>query len=229
RRILSVFLAIAIVLLVFSKLATEVREGETLGFDRWLLLDLRNPSDPDIPLGPRWLLKAMLDLTALGGVSVLALITILAAGYLIAARKRASAAFLVGAIAGGAVVSTLLKTIFARPRPELVAHLVAVDSMSFPSGHAMNSAVTYLTLGAALARAETDRRVRIFIMVAAVGLTLTIGFSRVYLGVHWPSDVIAGWAVGGAWAMLCSLVGQYLQSKRRIEPPGEEAELPFGD
>lgn len=221
-RILAVFLLIALAASGFAKLASEVAEGDTLALDKWLLEGLRSPTDLAVPGGPAWLLKAMIDITALGGVTVLTLITLLAAGYLVAARKRATAAFLVAAIAGGAIVSTLLKLFFARPRPELVAHLVSVDSASFPSGHAMNSAITFLTIGALLARAEKDRAVRIYLMSAAIGLTLIIGCSRVYLGVHWPSDVIAGWTVGAAWAMLCSLVARTLQRRRQIEPtPGD--------
>lgn len=105
------------------------------------------------------------------------------------------------------------------PRPDLVAHLVEVHTTSFPSGHAMNSAITYLALGALLARAEEARRVRIFFMVVAIALTLAIGISRVYLGVHWPSDVLAGWCIGASWAALCSLLARALQQHHTIEQP----------
>jgi undecaprenyl-diphosphatase len=217
-RMLAAFLVVAAAAFAFLKLASEVSEGDTFAVDRWLLESLRNPADLAVPAGPQWLSKAMVDLTALGGFTILTLITIVAAGYLVAARKRATAAFLVASIAGGAIVSTLLKLAFARPRPELVAHLVSVDTASFPSGHAMNSAVAYLTLGALLARTEQDRPVRIYLMSVAIALTLAIGFSRVYLGVHWPSDVIAGWCVGAAWAIFCSLIARTLQRRRTIEP-----------
>ena len=220
-RIIVIFLLVAAGAFVFLTLASEVFEGESFAVDRWLLSALRSPSNPALPIGPIWLRSLMIDVTALGGVSVLTLITAIAAGYLLAVRKVATAGFLVGAIACGAVVSTILKSIFARPRPELVAHLVEVHSTSFPSGHAMNSAITYLTIGVLLARAEEDRRVRIYLLTVAIGLTLLIGSSRVYLGVHWPSDVIAGWCVGGAWAILCSLAARRLQRRNRIEPPGD--------
>jgi undecaprenyl-diphosphatase len=219
-RIIVVFLILAAATFLFLSLGSEVIEGETFAFDPWLLGELRSTSDPSLPIGPIWLRSLMIDLTALGGVSVLTIITAVATGYLLAVRKHATAGFLVAAIAGGAVVSTLLKAIYARPRPELVAHLVEVHSASFPSGHAMNSAITYLTMGVLLARAEEDRRVRIYLLSVAIGLTLSIGFSRVYLGVHWPSDVVAGWCVGGAWAILCSLAARRLQRGHRIEPPG---------
>jgi undecaprenyl-diphosphatase len=218
-RILICFLILAITTLAFLKLASEVMERDTAVFDRAILEALRNRSDPSVPVGPAWLQAAMIDITAMGGVAVLTLITALVAGYLLIVRKFTTAVFLTAAVAGGAITSTVLKFDFARPRPELVAHLVKVHTTSFPSGHALNSAVTYLTLGALLARAEQDRRARIFFMGAAIFLTLTIGFSRVYLGVHWPSDVIAGWCVGAAWAVLCSLVARALQRRNKIDRP----------
>ena len=215
--ILFLFLVVAGGLFAFIKLASEVAEGDTLAADRWLLLALRTPSDPSIPIGPSWLREAMVDVTALGGVSVLALLTLISAGYLIAARKPATAGFLVVAISSGAIASTLLKMGFARSRPDFIGQLVEVHTASFPSGHAMNSAVTYLTLGALLARAEDDRSVRIYLVAAAIFLTLVVGFSRVYLGVHWPSDVIGGWCVGSAWAVLCSLIARTLGRRRLID------------
>ena len=222
--LLGGFLVVVIVLFGFAKLASEVAEGDTATFDRWLLQALRSPADPSVPIGPEWLRHAMVDITALGGVSVLTLLTVVAVGYLVAARKAATGAFLAGAVIGGALTGTLLKLLFARARPDLVAHLVVVDSASFPSGHALNSAVTYLTIGALLARAESKRSVRLYLIGVAVMLTLIIGASRVYLGVHWPSDVLAGWSVGAAWAVLVSLVARTLQRRRTIErePPPEQ-------
>jgi undecaprenyl-diphosphatase len=217
---LILFLLAATSLLIFLMLASEVREGEVFAIDRWLIRALRSPDDPTMPIGPFWLRRTLTDLTVLGGSPVLTLLTIVAAGYLLAARKGATAAFLVGAVSTGAIASALLKLAFARTRPDLVAHLVDTYSSSFPSGHAMNSAVTFLTLGALLARAERDRAVRIYRMAIALFLTLIIGFSRVYLGVHWPSDVLAGWCVGAAWAVLCSWIARMLQRRRAIEPEG---------
>lgn len=218
--LLVLFLLAAAGVLVFLMLASEVREGEIFAADRWLIQGLRNPSDPSVPIGPLWLRLTLTDVTALGGWAVLTLLTVISAGYLIAARKVATAAFLVASILAGAIGSTLLKLFFARPRPDIVTHLVNTYSTSFPSGHAMNSAIVYLTLGALLARAGGDRMVRIYLMSVAVFLTLLIGFSRVYLGVHWPSDVLAGWCVGAAWAILCSWIARALQRRRTIEPEG---------
>ena len=218
-RILMVFLITALGAFIFLRLGSEIREGENFALDRLILQALRSGSNPDLPIGPAWLQAAMVDITALGGVTILTLLTALTAGYLLASRKTAIAIFLVLAIAGGAMLSSLLKIGYARPRPDLVAHLVDVQSLSFPSGHAMNSAITYLTLGALLARTEGRRRVTIFLMAAAIFLTLIIGISRVYLGVHWPSDVLAGWCVGASWAALCSLVARTLQRSHKIEEP----------
>lgn len=222
-RILIVFLILAVGSFVFLKLGSEIMEGDQFALDRLILQGLRHRADPAIPVGPAWLQTAMIDVTALGGVTTLTLLTAIIAGYLIAARKNGTALFLLAAIAGGAVASSLLKSGYARSRPDLVTHLVEVHTTSFPSGHAMNSAITYLTLGALLARAEKDRRVRIYIITVAILLTLAIGTSRVYLGVHWPSDVLAGWCVGASWAATCSLLARSLQRKRKIEAPQSAA------
>lgn len=216
-RILVTFLALAILLFVFVRLASEVVEGDTLAFDKYLMAALRDPTDLRIPAGPVWLRGTMIDLTALGGVSILTVLTVIVAGYLLVARKAATAAFVIVAITGGALLSTSLKSLFHRPRPDLVAHLVDVNSTSFPSGHAMNSAVVYLTLGALLARTHLERPTRVYILGVAIMLTLSIGFSRVYLGVHWPSDVIAGWIVGAFWAALCSVIASRLQIHGNID------------
>jgi undecaprenyl-diphosphatase len=217
-RLLLVFFLLALFAFFFFRLASEVSEGDTLALDQALLRALRDAADPSVPAGPSWLTALMLDMTALGGVSVLTVLTVIIAGYLLVARKAATAAFVVAAVAGGATVSVLLKMVFDRARPELVAHLVQVDTTSFPSGHAMNSAIVFLTLGALLARTRKERPVRIYLMGVAILLTLMVGSSRVYLGVHWPSDVLAGWCVGAAWAALCSIAARFLQRQQRIEP-----------
>ncbi|HEY6815757.1 MAG TPA: phosphatase PAP2 family protein [Croceibacterium sp.] len=221
-RILLAFLGAAAGLTLLNKAASAIVEGDPLAFDRELLLALRQPGDLATPIGPPWLHQVMIDLTALGSVALLTIITTLAAGYLLASRKPWLAAFTVGAVAGGALLSTLLKFIYARTRPDIVEHLVGIDSASFPSGHAMNSAVTFLTLAVLLARAEKSIAVRRFLVSAAIVLTLLVGFSRLYLGVHWPTDVAAGWMVGGLWAVACSLGAKALQRRHTIEEAGAE-------
>lgn len=219
-RLLLTFLALAIVALAFLKFASEVGEGDTMAFDRWAMLALRHADDPAIPDAP-WLLAPMRDITAIGGSTGLTLITLLITGFLLASRKLATAGFVLASITSGAVLSTVLKEIFLRARPTIVPHLVVVDTTSFPSGHAMNSAIVFLTLGALLTRTQKDRRVRIYLVAVSILLTLLVGFSRVYLGVHWPSDVIAGWVVGAAWATLCLAVARLLQARHQIEQPEE--------
>ena len=210
---------ISLVALLFVWLGSEISDGETRRFDSRILLALRQSGDLSQPIGPHWLRASILDLTALGGGTILTLVTLVAIGSLLAQRKRAEALFIAFAVGGGGLLSDLLKIGYARPRPDLVAHLVEVSSASFPSGHAMNSAVTYLTLGVLLARAVPDRWLKAYVLWVGVLLTLIVGFSRVYLGVHWPTDVLAGWAVGSAWAGLCWIVAEQLRLRRgsRIE------------
>lgn len=203
---------------LFALIASRVIRGGP-DFDARILEVLRDPSDPSRPLGPDWLHLAMIDITGLGGGTMLTLFTLLCFGYLLVLRRRATAIFLAASVIGGALLSTGLKLAFLRPRPDLVPHLVDVATASFPSGHAMNSAVVFLTLGALLARAEASRRVRVYLVSVAIGLTVLVGVSRIYLGVHWPTDVLAGWCVGAAWSSLCSVLALVLQRSRQMEPP----------
>jgi undecaprenyl-diphosphatase len=206
---------------LFFGIAEEMHEGELARLDRQVLMAFRDPADPTRPLGPAWLEEAMRDLTALGSVAVLTTITLAAALYLVLARKARVALFLLVAIGGGVLIGFALKAGFARPRPDLVPPAVRVFTGSFPSGHSMMSAVTYLTLGALLARIEPRRSLKVYLVGLAVLISLVVGISRIYLGVHWPSDVIAGWALGAAWALLCWSVALWLQVRGRI---GSDAE-----
>lgn len=203
----------------FFILVDKVVDGKTHAFDEAVLRALRNPADMQDPIGPWWIEVMIRDLTALGSTTVLALITAAAVGYLLIDGKRATALFVIVSVLGGAVVSFLLKHAFARPRPELVAHLVDVHTLSFPSSHAMLSATTFLTLGALLARVQTRPALKAYLLGLAVILMLLVGASRVYLGVHWPTDVLAGWCAGAAWAMICLAVMLWLQRHGRVEKP----------
>ncbi|WP_114768254.1 phosphatase PAP2 family protein [Microvirga subterranea] len=205
----------------FMELADTVREGEIHALDSRLLLALRDPTNLANPIGPSWLEEAARDITGLGGYAVLSIITWGTWAYLMIVGKRGTALLVLVAVIGGTLLSSGLKLGFERPRPDLVPHATRVYTASFPSGHAMMSAVTYLTLGALLARVETRRRARAFIVGLAVAMTLLVGMSRVYLGVHWPSDVLAGWSVGAAWASLCWFVALQLQRRGQVEKPGE--------
>jgi undecaprenyl-diphosphatase len=208
---LATLFAIGGSLWAFVALAGEVLEGDSHTFDRVVLLALRNPLDPAVPLGPRWLEQVARDVTSLGSVAVLVLLSVVVAGYLLLIHRRALAAFIVVSIGGGSLLSALLKGAFGIARPDLVPHAVEAYTTSFPSGHAMLSTVTYLTLAALLAGAQEQPRVKVYLIVVAIALAVLVGVSRIYLGVHWSTDVLAGWCVGSAWAMLCWLVARKLQ------------------
>lgn len=208
---------VALGVLVFALIAETAVDGDSHDFDRMILMALREPGNTADPIGPLWLEQGMADITALGGYAVLTLLVVGVAIYLATIGKRAMAVLVVGAVGSGTLASVLLKLGFDRPRPDLVAHLSHAQSSSFPSGHAMLSAVTYLTLGVLLARAHGRRRTKVFVMSFAIGLTLLIGSSRVYLGVHWPTDVLAGWALGASWAALWWLAAWWLQRRGRVE------------
>ena len=212
--------------LAFGKLAEEVLEGDTRTFDRTMLLALRDPADLSDPVGPVWVEEMARDVTSLGSTAVLVLVSVAVIGFLLMVRKRGAALLVLGSIGGGVLLSTILKNVFERTRPDLVPHAVHVYTASFPSGHAMLSAVTYLTLGALLTRVQPQRRVKAYLLTVAVVLTVLIGVSRVYLGVHWPTDVLAGWCIGSAWAMLCWLAALWLQRRGQVEQDIQKASDP---
>ena len=193
-------------------------------FDTALLLALRSPADPSDPLGPPWMEELGRDVTAFGGIGVLTGISLAAAGFLWLQGNRRSMALLLVSVGGGMAASTLFKHGFDRPRPALVPHETVVYTASFPSGHAMLAAVTYLTLAAMLARVQPNRTLKLYILNLAVTLTVLVGASRVYLGVHWPTDVLGGWTAGAAWALGCWLVALALERRGAVEPEIEGPE-----
>ena len=200
----------------FGLLAEDVFEGSTAVLDRDLLLALRSSADLSDPLGPPWLEEAAGDLTSLGSHSVLGLIVLASALCLLFGGKGRAALLVLAAVAGGVLLVTALKIGFARPRPDIVPALARVFSTSFPSSHAALSAAVYLTLGALFARIAAARPMKVYLVTLAVFLTVVVGVSRVYLGLHYPTDVLAGWCVGAAWAMLCWAIALYLQSRGRL-------------
>jgi undecaprenyl-diphosphatase len=208
----------------FAEIAEEVTEGETRQVDEAILLAFRNPEDRSDPLGPPWMEEVQRDFTALGGIPVLLLLTGAAGAFLVLDGKRHAALMVLAAVGGALLWSSLLKEGFERPRPDLVPHGAHVYSASFPSAHSMMSAATYLTLGALLARVQPRRRLKIFLLGFAVFLTLIVGCSRIYLGVHWPTDVLAGWTAGSVWALLCWLAARWLQRRGKVEAEGESRE-----
>ncbi|WP_370459123.1 phosphatase PAP2 family protein [Aggregicoccus sp. 17bor-14] len=209
---------------VFLQIADEVHEGETQHLDREVVRALRDPADPARPLGPLWLPETARDATALGGVPVLAFITLTVAGFLALSGKGRSLWLVLGTTLGGLALSLLLKEGFARPRPDVVPHLTQTLTASFPSGHSMLSAVVYLTLALQVSALVPKRRLKVYVICIALLLTVLIGLSRVYLGVHYPTDVLAGWAAGLAWALLSALVARAL--RRRSPELAQEAAHP---
>ena len=198
---------ISIGLFAFVKLANVVTDGATRGFDEYILLMFRDPTGLD-PLGPAWLEVVVRDITAMGGVLMLGLLSLAVCGYLLLKRNYRLALFVAISVTSGSLLNTLLKGLIERPRPDIVPHETSAALSSFPSGHAMMSAVVFLTLGALLALSSEDTRIKFYILFWSVFMTVIVGISRVYLGVHWPTDIIAGWIAGSIWALLCLLVSQ---------------------
>jgi undecaprenyl-diphosphatase len=201
----------------FFALADEVQEGGTHKFDEAVLLSMRNPADLSDPIGPGWVEEIGRDFTALGGIAVLVMVVLATSGFLLLQRKNHAALWLLLSTGSGMLLSTVLKMGFDRPRPDLVPHGSIVYTASFPSGHSLMAAVVYLTIGTLLARVQPRRRLKIYLLTVAILLTLMVGISRVYLGVHWPTDVLAGWTIGIAWALLFWLITWYLQQAGRVE------------
>jgi undecaprenyl-diphosphatase len=154
------------------------------------------------PLGPPGTPAVVRDITALGSAVVLIIMTLLILGFLWISGRVRIAAMIAVATVGGQALNLGLKHAFARERPDAALHLVEVSSTSFPSGHSMASSIFYLTMGVLLARTASRRREKTYFVGAAILITFLIGFSRVYLGVHWPSDVLAGLLLGTGWAAM---------------------------
>ena len=207
----------------FIELAETVVGGESHDFDTRIILMLRNPADLSDPLGPAWVEELARDLTALGGIAILTSLVLAVAGFLWLRRQRRSAWFLRLSVATGIVMSQLLKSAFDRPRPDLVPHGSYVYTASFPSGHSMMAAIVYLTLAALLDPHAGSWALKSYVMLLAMVAILMVGISRVYLGVHWPTDVLAGWLVGAAWALLCALVARLLEQRGNIEPSADRS------
>lgn len=220
RDTLIAIVSVAGLLLLFGVVAEAVEDGITHDIDSALLLALRSTGNTADPIGPPWVEEGMRDISAMGSTSILTIITLAVVGYLAFTRRGHAALMVLGSVMSGTLVSQLLKVGFARPRPDLVPHATEVFTASFPSGHAMMSAVVYLTLGTLLARTESRRRVKSYVMAVAAVITLLVGLSRIYLGVHWPSDVVAGWALGAGWAALAWLVMLWLQARGKVEREG---------
>jgi undecaprenyl-diphosphatase len=204
---------------VAAELVDEVLEGDAQPYDEWVLRALRSPDDITDPIGPAWFEDIWRDITALGGAPVLVLVTAATVGYFVMRRRYRSVALLLVVTLGGLLLSLLLKGLIDRPRPEFASGASHVVTASFPSGHSMLSAVVYLTLAALLARSSPQLRFKIYFVTVGLALTGLIGLSRIYLGVHYPTDVLAGWTMGLIWAVSCWLAAYFLQKTGLIERP----------
>ncbi len=216
-------LVVVITTWVFIELTDEVIEGSTDAFDRWAVMSLREKSDLSDPIGPTWMEEAGRDVTALGGIAVMLIAIVTAAGFLAISRAYRTMIVLLISTLSGMGASLAMKSLFDRPRPDFVPHLSHVYTSSFPSGHAMMSAVVYLTLAALISPILTHFWSRFYVIAVAVGLTVIVGLSRVYMGVHYPTDVLAGWAAGLTWAMMCWLIARWVKPKMHIPSADSEA------
>lgn len=208
----------------FLEIADEVAEDEAKRIDEAILLSLREPGDTADPLGPIWLEEAARDITALGSFAVLLIVTAVTAAWLVVTNKRSGAVLFLCAVLTGVALSTLLKGAYARERPDLVAHQMHAFTASFPSGHSLLSALIYLSVGALFASTQPKLAVKAFILLFSVAIAGLVGISRIYLGVHWPTDVLAGWCAGAAWAILWGLIALRFLPRRETETSGMEAD-----
>jgi undecaprenyl-diphosphatase len=200
---------------VFLAVAGRVMEGDTQKLDEAIVQWFRSAGDPGLPRGPAWLREVGIDITALGSTVVLLLLVLAVSGFLWIQRQPRLIVLLLASAAGGFVINAAMKAVFARPRPSVVPHLREVFTPSFPSGHAALSAVVYLTIGVLLFEVVRGRTARLYCLAVAMAATGLIGLSRVYLGVHYPSDVLAGWAAGIAWATACWVAVQYVEKGQK--------------
>jgi undecaprenyl-diphosphatase len=207
--------------LAFIDIAEDFSEDEARTFDTDVLHAFHPGPDPADPIGPEWLDHAVRDFTALGSLAILLTIALIAIGFLVMQRRRLQALMLALSLAGGLALSELLKHVFERTRPPEIYHAAGTLNASFPSGHALLSTVFYVTLGAMLARTLKTRAQKVYALGVGLLLAMLVGASRVYLGVHWASDVLAGWCVGAAWAMACWLLEWAVERKARAIPSPE--------
>ncbi len=218
--ILAVLLAILFCGYAFIELADEVQDGDTQTFDEWVLRSLRSEDDPLVPRGPKWLREAALDVTALGSPAVLTMTVLGVIGFMGLQRRHGAIWLTLIATTSGLAAMILLKRYIDRVRPSVVPHLREVATLSFPSGHAMLSAIVYLTLGILLSQIVPGRLAKLYCLLYAMTLTVLVGLSRVYLGVHYPTDVLAGWMAGIGWALAWWIVAEFVRRRMfQLEEP----------
>jgi undecaprenyl-diphosphatase len=222
-KVLVAALAVVVGTLTFIFIAGFVAKGSTNYFDVQVLRSLRTTGNLARPIGPRWLFEIMRDITSLGGSTIVSLITIFVIVYFILQKQYSMLFLVLAAVIGGGIIDLELKTIFSRIRPQVVPSLIQEISYGFPSGHSMMSTIIYLSLASLIARLQVRWRDKVYIISFAIFLSFIIGISRIYLGVHYPTDVLGGWSIGLAWAALCWLVAWYI-SKKRSKDMNEKSE-----
>jgi undecaprenyl-diphosphatase len=205
-------LAVALLALAFVHLSNHI-EGDPRAFDEQILLSLREPHDLATPIGPERFRDMARDITALGSGTLVGMFSIALTLWLLLTRRPGAALFVAVAVLGGWLLNDLMKDLFARERPTIVPHLMNVSNASFPSGHAMTAAVLYPTMAELMGRLVRPRHARLYLMTLAIVIALFVGFTRIYLGVHYPSDVLGGLCAGFAWALLCGIVARMLQRR----------------
>jgi undecaprenyl-diphosphatase len=210
--LIGALLLVALFLLAFLQLADAIQTGP-LSIDQRILLALRSPVDVTVGRGGPTVEGVVRDITALGSPTLAILFSLTVVGWLLLTDRPGAALFVTIAMLGAWALNDGLKELFDRQRPSIVPHLVDLDSPSFPSGHTMVSAVFYPTLAELLGRLVHQSRVRFYLMGVALGVAVLVGFSRIYLAMHYPSDVLGGLAVGFAWALLCGIVARLLQRR----------------
>ncbi|HLI64778.1 MAG TPA: phosphatase PAP2 family protein [Caulobacteraceae bacterium] len=200
-------------------LGGEVSEGETDAFDRKIMLALRTAGHPHEAVGPAWLGEALRDVTALGGTTFAVLATALAATGLAFHGLRRRAVLLICVVAGAQACDELLKALYRRDRPDFALAGAYTYAQSFPSGHSTASAALWLTLAMIASSFEAQLGRKLFWFAAALLVIAGVGASRVYLGVHWPTDVLAGWMLGACCALLGWLAWRRLRGGEPAGPP----------
>jgi len=217
-KVLLAFIAMILGIAGFLIIAGIVMKGATDNIDLQILRSLRNPLHPWKPIGPDWLFESMRDITSLGGATIVFIITLIASGYFLIKKEYTLLILILVATIGGAFLDLGLKDFYGRVRPSIFPKLIEVKTYGFPSGHSMMSTIVYLSLASLMIRVQGHRLYKIYVISVALFLTFIIGISRIYLGAHYPTDVLAGWSLGLAWASLCWYVSWRYYRKKTKKP-----------
>ncbi len=221
-RLIALLALIGGLVFAFIKIGRAVSGQETAGFDEAILLALR--TTPDDPIGPQSLTNAFMHISALGSGAVTGLIVLISIIFFVVAGHWRYALLMLACSLGTLAGMSLLKNFYERERPTVVTHIDPPGGHSFPSGHSMISAALYMTLAVLIARTLEKRRQRVTVVVIGAALTMLIGFTRLYLGVHYPTDVLAGWTAGLLWALVCGLIVQRLGKRGAEDMPAAPAD-----